>query len=311
MTTAATIYILGAGAIGFPLAAYLAAAGRNVVAVRTSRNDVPPSTVTITVQNGAERISAPVETRSLSQMTQIDGTIVVAAKAYANAAIARALKDVGASGPIVIMQNGIGVEQPFIDAQFARMYRCVLYVTSQARSAYDFTFRPVTASPIGIISGSESELAQCIEDVTTDAFPFRAESNIQREVWKKAIINTVFNSICPLLDVDNGVFVRDNAAANLAREVIQECVTVTDRLGLKLSEHELMDQLLLISQRSDGQLISTLQDIRSGRPTEIEFLNREIARAAAALQPPLRLPRVELLGNMILAKSAQHRRNAL
>ena len=119
----------------------------------------------------------------------------------------------------------------------------------------------------------------------------------------------MFNSICPLLDIDNGVFVRDAAAKDLALEVVRECVTLTDRLnlglglGLGLSENKLIEQLLRISQGSSGQLISTLQDIKQGRPTEIAFLNLEIARVAAALQPPLALPRTEFLGKMIVAKS--------
>jgi 2-dehydropantoate 2-reductase len=302
------IYILGSGAVGFPLAAYLANAGRAVVAVRTSRNDIPKGTITITVQNGANRISTPVETVSLAQLSHLEGTIVITAKSYANKAIAQQLKEKAATGPVVILQNGLGVETPFLDADFSPIYRCVLYVTAQPSSEYDFTFRPVTASPIGIINGNEAGLQQCVEDLSTDGFPFRAEENIQRETWKKAIINSVFNSICPLLDVDNGVFARDEATANLAREVVSECVMLTDRLNLGLSERELMEQLLLISKRSDGQLISTLQDIRIGRQTEIEFLNLEIARVAASMQPKLYLPRTELLGKMIRAKSIQQRR---
>jgi 2-dehydropantoate 2-reductase len=47
--------------------------------------------------------------------------------------------------------------------------------------------------------------------------------------------------------------------------------------------------------------------MRNGRPTEIAFLNLAIASIAASLQPRLDLPRVELLGNMIVAKSAQQR----
>ena len=303
-----TIYILGAGAIGFPLAAYLANAGRTVLAVRTSRKDVPKGTITVTVHNGANRISAPVETISLSRLTSLDGTMVITTKAYANKAIALELKDKAATGPVVIMQNGVGVEKPFLDADFSPIYRCILYVTSQATSEYDFTFRPVSSSPIGIINGDESGLKKCVEDLTTGGFPFRSEANIQREIWKKAIVNSVFNSICPLLDIDNGVFVRDEETANLARQVVRECVTLTDRLNMGLSESELMEQIMRISKASDGQLISTLQDIRAGRQTEIAFLNLEIARVAASMQPKLYLPRTELLGKMILAKSLQQRR---
>lgn len=305
MNSKEIIYILGSGAIGFPLAAYLANAGRRVIAVRTSRKDVPQGVITVTLHNGANRVSALVETISLAKLPHLKGTIVIATKSYANQMIAQELKDKGATGPIVIMQNGVGVETPFLEAGFSPIYRCILYVTSQAIAEYDFTFRPVTSSPIGIVTGNEAGLEKCVEALTTGGFPFHAEANIQKEIWKKAIINSVFNSICPLLDVDNGVFVRDEATAELAREVVRECITLTDRLNLGLSDHEVMEQIMRISKGSDGQLISTLQDIKNGRQTEMAFLNLEIARVAASMQPGLQLPRVEFLGKMILAKSSQ------
>jgi 2-dehydropantoate 2-reductase len=302
---AKTIYVLGAGAIGLPLAAYLAAAGRTVVAVRTSRKDMTKDTVTVTLRNGADRLTTPVETVSLDRLARLDGTIVIATKSYANKALAFELKDKAATGPLVIMQNGVGVERPFLDAHFSPIYRCVLLITSQAAAEHEFTVRPIASSPIGVIAGDEAGLRKCVDALTTDRFPFHAEANIQREIWKKAIINSAFNSICPLLDVDNGVFVRDPEAAQLACDVVRECLLLTDRLDVGLSENELMEQIMRISKGSDGQLISTLQDIRSARPTEIEFLNLEIARQAASLKPALRLPAVELLGKMIAVKSLQ------
>jgi len=307
MHNSETIYILGSGAVGFPLAAYLTNAGRSVVAVRTSRNDVPKSTINVTVQDATNRLTASIQTISLSNLASLDGTVVITTKSYTNQAIAGLLKEKKATGPLVIMQNGVGVERPFLDAGFAAVFRCVLYVTSQPTSGFQFSFRPITASPIGIVKGPEADVAKCVERLNTDAFPFRAEANIQKEIWKKAIINSVFNSICPLLDVDNGVFVRDEETANLARQLVKECITLTDRLNVGLSESEVMQQIMRISTGSK-QLISTLQDIRNGRQTEIESLNLEIARLAASLQPPLYLPRTELLGKMILAKSVLHRR---
>jgi 2-dehydropantoate 2-reductase len=304
-----TIYILGSGAVGFPLAAYLTNAGRNVVAVRTSRNDVPKSTINVTVQDGINRVTAPIENISLSNLTRLDGTVVITTKSYTNPAIADLLKERKATGPLVIIQNGVGIERPFLDAGFAAVCRCVLYLTSQPTSEFEFSFHPITPSPIGIIEGPEAELAKCVEQLNTEAFPFRADANIQKEIWKKAIINSVYNSLCPLLDVDNGIFVREEAVANLARQLVKECITLTDRLNIGLSESEVMQQIMRISTGSK-QLISTLQDIRNGRQTEIESLNLEIARLAASQQPPLYLPQIELLGKIILAKSVLHRKSA-
>ena len=206
-------------------------------------------------------------------------------------------------GPLVVMQNGVGVERPFLETQLADVYRCVLYLTSQATAENEFGFHSIKSSPIGVVKGGEARLATTVAALCTNRLPFHQEDNIQREIWKKAIINAVFNSICPLLEVDNGVFAREQAVAELAKEVVTECLALTDRLGLGLTSNELMEQIHQISKGSDGQLISTLQDIRNGRETEIEFLNLEMARTAATQQPRIDLPRTELLGKMTLAKS--------
>jgi 2-dehydropantoate 2-reductase len=298
-----TIYILGCGAIGLPLAVFLVNAGRKVTAVHTSVRDVPKRAITATVHHGPDHISASIETIPLSRLSRLEGIIVVTTKSYTNRAIAEELKRKEVTGPLVVLQNGLGVEKFFLETGITPIYRCILYVTSQAVGTGEFTFNPISACPIGgVLNGDESELKACIEALSTDRFPFRPEANIQREIWKKAIINSVFNSICPLLEVNNGIFAREKDMENLAHELVRECVTLTNRLGMDLSEKELMEQILRISSGS-SLLISTLQDIRNGRQTEIESLNLEIARVGASLQPSLYLPKVEILGKMILAKS--------
>ncbi len=153
--------------------------------------------IPVGVHNGVNRTSVSVETVSLSNLAAIDGTIVVATKAYTNGLLAQTLRQMSAGGPIVIMQNGLNVEEPFLAESFASIYRCVLYATSQAKSEYEFTFSPIAASPVGVVRGDALGLEECVAALTTDDFPFQTEPHIQREVWKKTIINSVFNSICP------------------------------------------------------------------------------------------------------------------
>ncbi len=255
------IYVIGCGAIGYPLAAQLVRAGRPVIGVRTSRTDMQQAAIPVGVHNGANRTSVSVETVSLSNLTEVDGTIVVATKAYTNGLVAQTLRQISAIGPIVIMQNGLNVEEPFLAERLPSVYRCVLYATSQAKSECEFTFSPIGASPVGVVRGDELGLEECVAALTTDEFPFRPEPHIQREVWKKTIINSVFNSICPLLEVDNGIFVRSEEVADLARELVAEGVAVTDKLNMGIQEAEVIGQIMRISEGS-RQLISTLQDLR-------------------------------------------------
>jgi 2-dehydropantoate 2-reductase len=78
---------------------------------------------------------------------------------------------------------------------------------------------------------------------------------------------------------------------------------LADARGISLTKLELMEQIMKISKGSDGVLISTLQDIRNGRETEMDSLNLEMSRIASLMKPKIDLANTEFLGNMILAKS--------
>jgi Ketopantoate reductase PanE/ApbA len=76
-----------------------------------------------------EIIEAEVTSDTLSNYRSLEGLVVLCNKSYGNAALADALKDKIGYSPVVLLQNGLGVEQVFMD--FPSVYRCVLFVTSQ------------------------------------------------------------------------------------------------------------------------------------------------------------------------------------
>ena len=127
--------------------------------------------------------------------------------------------------------------------------------------------------------------------------------DIQPIIWKKAIVNSVFNSICPLLEIDNGIFYRDESVFQIAKRIIRECVQISTANGVSLNVDQVIESLVLISEGSDGQFISTLQDIRKKRKTEIETLNFEIVRIAATLGKENLVTETKLLGELIRIKS--------
>lgn len=298
------IYILGAGSVGMSLAVHLANSGRLVTAVRTSADDIDPQATEVTVTGPEGRtFKSSVATVSLARLKRLAGVVVVTAKSYANHAIAARLKEMEILAPVVIMQNGVAVEDPYLALDALSIYRCILYVTGQKNGPHSYTFMPVTASLVGVVRGATEELDRLVRLLNTAEFPFIAHADIREEVWKKAAINAVFNSICTLLDVDNGIFVRDARAALLAREVVDECITVMQAMGFRVSAEAVMQQIFAVSRRSDGQLISTLQDINDGRDTEIDHLNLAIARIAGTVAPGAKISTTRVLGEMVRIKS--------
>lgn len=303
------IYIVGAGAIGMTLAVLLRQSGKEVILLRGRRGnplEIENTGLTVECSDGTN-LTASIPIRTLEQVEFLQGIVLITSKSFGNPELAQRLN--GKTGPssLVLLQNGLGIEEPFLEAGFPEVYRCVLLATSQVQAPHTVRYKPVAASPIGVIRGHESRLAELVKQLSTSWFPFRAEVSIQQTIWEKVIINCVFNAICPLLGVDNGIFHRNASALALAGEVIDECIAVAGEVGVVLDREEVEQRLLQISQRSDGQLISTLVDINHGRETEIDTLNLAVARMALQLGRPELASRTRLLGELTRLKSETSR----
>lgn len=313
MNHSPTFYILGAGAIGLSLAVHLARAHHNsnhkVQLVRTSTQNIEQQAVTISLKglHSSELSTAQVDVCSLnyltdSQLTEQQGVIIVTAKTFANETIAEHFKNQQIKLPIILMQNGIGIEEAFLQAGFKDVYRTILYSGGERTGEYEVEFKMVRSSPTGVIAGDKEKLNSIIEQINTAQFPFHVEDDIQKDIWKKSIANAVFNTICPLLEIDNGIFVRDTQSRNLASSIIHECIEVAKTQGVTLNHDTVLKQVLSISKGSEGQLVSTLQDIQKKQPTEIDSLNLKIASLAEASD--IKTPLTKALGKLIQIKSS-------
>ncbi len=296
------IYIIGSGAIGKALAVFLQHEGKDVILVRGSVDNLPPEEILITTTNqDNQNFQQKIITTTFSNLTSINGIVLVAAKAFANAELAKKLKDKKGDFSIVLLQNGLNIERPF--ETFDKVYRCVLFSTSQVISDNRVSFKMITDSPVGNIQEKNPDADAIVDEINTPYFGFKSEPNILKYVWDKVIINCAFNSICPLLEADNGIFHRNPEATELAGIIIGECVTLAGKYGVEPDPKEIGEKLAIISERADGQLISTYEDIRNKRRTEIDSLNLEISRLADEIGMPELVTNTRLLGKMIQIKS--------
>lgn len=298
------IYIIGAGAIGKALAVFLQLKEQSVTLIRGSVDSGDHYVEKVRVLFEDKRLEAEIKISSLSNFELLDGIVVLTAKSFGNEHLAQVLNGKTGGSPVIILQNGLAVEQAFTDSDFPEIYRCVLFVTSQLLKSGEVSFKPVEDCPVGLMKGSGSRLNEIVEILSTPRFRFTATDDIQAVIWKKAIINSVFNSVCPLLEVDNGIFHRNDAAQEMAQRIIAECLLVAHKKGISLNAAEVLESLLLISRYSEGQLISTFQDILLGRRTEISTLNGAIVAIAKTLNMEHLIPETRLLGDMTQLKAA-------
>ena len=296
------IYIIGAGAIGKALAVFLKGENKDVLLVRGSVDNQPEiyNKISVSNQNG-QIFEQEILTTTLSNLDSINGIVLICTKSYSNGEIAEKLKKKNGVFSIVLLQNGLNIEEAF--SEFKELYRCVLFSGSQIVNGNNISYKAIAKSPIGKVGNDTTGIEKIINTISTEQFGFRSEENIGKHVWDKVIINCAFNSICPLLETDNGIFHRNKTAINLAREIIKECVELARAFGINLDKVEIEEKLLFLSQKSEGQLISTYEDIRKKRRTEIESLNLEIARLADKIGKPHITIKTKLLGKIISIKS--------
>ena len=122
------IYIIGAGAIGKALAVFLTLEGKKVIILRGSIDDRSHFFETIEIETDSETtVSAKVEISTISNYPVLIGLIVLTNKSFGNKSLAEKLKSKITDSPIILLQNGLNVEQPFIDNHFRQIYRCVLF----------------------------------------------------------------------------------------------------------------------------------------------------------------------------------------
>lgn len=300
------IYIIGGGAIGKALAFFLIREGKKVKLIRVQATAPPGEleSISLSLKESTPQ-SCPVQSGSLADLYDRNGLFIVTSKSHGNSLLAAQLRLQKLNGPIIIMQNGLGVERPFLQQDFRAVYRCVLFATSQLKNGV-VHFKPVSSSPVGSVTGNPEHSLEIISLLENPYFRFHFDNEIETICWKKAISNIVFNSICPLLEVDNGVFARNPEVMELADRLIVQCLQVARQHGIGLTTEEIHDTVLMISRASDGQDISTLQDIRLGRQTEIDTLNMELCRQAEAAGLSNLVRETWLLGRMIQLKAALH-----
>jgi len=299
-----TIYIIGAGAIGKALAVFLKLEGKYVIIIRGSIDDKSHYFEKIKVELFNDTtVEAEVEISTVSNFLTLNGIIVLTNKSFGNPHLASTIKEKINNSPIVLLQNGLNIEQSFVDIGFSQIYRCVLFATSQSLSQNLFRFKPVAISPIGIIKGDVVKLDAIVKQLNSTYFEFKGEQNIEPVIWTKAIVNSIFNSVCPLLEIDNGIFHRDTTALNIAKRIVAECITIAECKGIYLNADKVINSLLMISKSSEGQLISTYQDIKNNRRTEIETLNLAITHIAKEFNKEDIVKETRLLGELIYIRA--------
>ena len=127
--------------------------------------------------------------------------------------------------------------------------------------------------------------AKTIASLLTEAgIDTRESDNIQKQIWYKAIVNTVINPIGTLMKDRNGLLIRDQRFQALARQIISEGVEIANARGICLDEKTAWQKVIQVATETAENICSMRLDVERGRKTEIDQMNGAIARYGSELK---------------------------
>jgi len=276
------VAIIGPGAIGLVLAARLGRApgGPQVTLIdhrpdRAARLSGRP--IVLHGPEGDLETSVPVR---LAPEAPPD-LVILATKAYAARAAAAHAPWIGRT-PVLLMQNGLGVAAEV--AQVLPQSPLVTAVSYQAANlAAEGEVRHVAnlVTLVGYEGRPPDATARAIAAMLSAAgLPARTADDMSPEVWAKLLVNAAINPVAALAGVANGEVAERPSLRALAQAIAEEGEVAARAVGVALPYPSAVEAAIDTARRTADNRCSMLQDLEARRPTEIEYLNGAIVRAA-------------------------------
>jgi len=289
------IAVIGAGAVGSALGALLHRAGQNVILIAR------PAHVAAIHQNGLQvdgdmgNFIASIEAAETLNFRP-DLTLLTV-KAQDVVAAVKANQAFLSDAPVVTFQNGVRSDQlvaSILPREQILSAVVLTHVTYLLPGKITVVYRGklILGRPFGKRDGKLEKVAR----ILNQAVPTQVMHNIQGAHWLKLIVN--LNNALPAITNQTMNQVYANASLrNLAVGLMREGLRIIDRANIRLESLPQVSVALtrLVNWMPSGiagriaaakvrQLTtewplwgSTLQSIQRGRPTEIDYLNGEIA----------------------------------
>ena len=302
------ICIVGAGAIGGYLGAKLALAGEQVTLIaRGAHLDTIQNKGLKLMAEGEEYVIKDVFATSDMSKVGPQDVAILALKAHSVPAIAPAMRALyNPETMVVTAQNGIpwwyfrkyggefegqrihsvdpdGIVESNIEID--RVIGCVVYPAAELPEPGVVRHIEGNRFTLGELDGSKSDRIQLLSKTFSRAglkSPVRTQ--IRSDIWVKLWGNLAFNPISALTRATLEDICRYPLTRELARHMMTEAQTIAETLGIEFG--------ITLEKRIDGaekvgaHKTSMLQDIETGRPTEVDAIVGAVAELGRLTNVP-------------------------
>jgi 2-dehydropantoate 2-reductase len=208
--------------------------------------------------------------------------VLLATKATAAVAAARAAAAWVGKAPLVAMQNGLGVAREVAEAiPASTVITAVSYQAANVVAEGEIAHVANLVTYLGYEGRAPDETVRAVAAMFASAgLPAEAAADMTPVVWGKLIINAGINPVAALAGVRNGEVAARPTLRALAAAIADEGEAVARAEGVVLAYRRAAAAVMEAARRSAENRCSMLQDLEAGRTTEIDYLNGAIVRLA-------------------------------
>ena len=284
------IAIIGAGAVGGTLAALLARARHDVTVIARGENLRAIRQEGLRLDGGFGEVNAPLA--STGRLTETPELAILATKAQDAEAALLAARDHLDGVPLLVVQNGLGgLDVARRAAPASPLLGGLALFAASFLEAGHVTVTGPNPMIVGAGPGADRTLLDRIVAVLRQALPIEVTADIEGAQWTKLLINHV-NALPAITGLSVQEVVADPRLLRVMTASMRETVRIARRAGarfarvqgvsgrvlelvgvLPLSLGAFFPRLLARRMGSVPNPGSTLQSIRRGQLTEIDYLN--------------------------------------
>jgi len=277
------VCVVGAGVIGSLLAGHLGRVAEVSVLCRRDDHARRLNEQGLRVTGKADFVTPASAASSPAELPAPD-LVIVATKAGGLEAAAASLKGWWPDAAVMTVLNGLGAEDVVRRYGDWPLISAVTFISGTKQSDTHVEYILDTETWLGPYAGTPLELAESVgELIARSGLKVEVLPDLLPAQWSKLIFNATVNGVAALTGLPHDFHFADEAEpADLGRLVhalIDEGKAVARAAGIELHDDP-WEMNVLATRRGSAHFPSMLEDVKAGRPTEVELINGALVRAA-------------------------------
>jgi 2-dehydropantoate 2-reductase len=269
-----SLHILGLGSIGLINAHLLL----TKLALQISYFPRPTSPTTYKIHHNGQSHNISNLINDGNGSTVIERLLVTTKAHHTREAITPYINRISKDTLLIFLQNGMGVLDSIQDILPSK--RMVLGITTHGayRNGRDNVHWVHAGETLfaGVrdttISAEEKIILECMGKIVSYEV-------LEDRLYRKLAGNACINPVTAVYDCRNGVVdEKESEAHSLSLRLIKEVKEVYSKVRPQMDVSRLEDEVMQLARDNRDNISSMLADVRSGRDTEIEFINGNIVK---------------------------------